>query len=343
MDEIRGNMMNKLLLCLLFLFGNSVYPENHWGSPKYIWNFGIASLCDKGLPKKPSSHFLTYPPPFKKIMYQDIQEGDIIWLRCSDVSHFTKEVLPYVNAHFAVVISHGVKSFPSECGLGNDSDLFIKNEKVLHIFAQNCDYKGDSHKVSHLPIGIDYHTLAFKYSKYWGESGASPIKQEEVLDEILSTFKPTHERLKRAFVDFQHRDTMKVNPRYNQSKENRTVIFQKLLKTGLIDFSKDKLSRSTLWKTKGQYAFSISPHGDGLDCHRTWEDLLLGCIVIVKTSALDPLYEGLPVVIINDWSEVNAENMDEWIELYGDAFENPEYREKLTNEYWFNKIKQSTL
>lgn len=101
------------------------------------------------------------------------------------------------------------------------------------------------------------------------------------------------------------------------------------------------MPRTELWKRKGEYAFSISPHGNGLDCHRTWEDLVLGCIVIVKTSSLDPLYEGLPVVIVKDWSEVTKENLKKWLALYHDASENPAYRKKLTNAYWLRKIREA--
>lgn len=116
------------------------------------------------------------------------------------------------------------------------------------------------------------------------------------------------------------------------------MIFHRLLTKGVIDYS-SWMSRSSLWKTKGQYAFSISPHGNGLDCHRTWEDLILGCIVIVKTSPLDSLYEGLPVVIVRDWEEINEENLNIWFEQYKDAFTNPVYRSKLTHNYWLDQIR----
>jgi len=53
------------------------------------------------------------------------------------------------------------------------------------------------------------------------------------------------------------------------------------------EFLNTRLQRHDLWKKKTTYAFSVSPHGNGLDCYRTWEDLVLGCIVIVKTSVLD--------------------------------------------------------
>lgn len=54
----------------------------------------------------------------------------------------------------------------------------------------------------------------------------------------------------------------------------------------------------------GKHRFILSPRGNGLDAHRTWEALLVGAIPIVISSALNPLYEALPVLIVRDWAEV---------------------------------------
>jgi hypothetical protein len=80
-----------------------------------------------------------------------------------------------------------------------------------------------------------------------------------------------------------------------------------------------------------KYAFVLSPQGNGLDCHRTWEALCLGCIPIVKTSGLDPLFADLPVWIVKDWSEVTLDNMKQVIEDYKSKTFN---YEKLTLNYW---------
>jgi len=100
------------------------------------------------------------------------------------------------------------------------------------------------------------------------------------------------------------------------------------------------LSQFQNWKEKGKFAFCISPHGCGLDCFRTWESLLLGNIVIVKSSPLDPLYKELPVVIVNDWNDITRKNLDRWAKQYGDALTNSNYRKKLTTRYWIQKIKK---
>ena len=70
--------------------------------------------------------------------------------------------------------------------------------------------------------------------------------------------------------------------------------------------------------------FVVSPPGNGLDSHSTWEALLVGCIPIVASSALDPVYEDLPVWKVNDWRDVTddaVKKMEE--ELLGKAFSTP--------------------
>ncbi len=319
----------------------SLFPSiNIWQKTNFIWNFGIIASSKVGLDKLPIHYFST-SPTFNKGAYQNIKKGDIVWVKCEFFHLFCKQVLPYIDNEFAIVIGDGDESFPSQSGCSPEEiEAVLTNKNIIHIFAQNYDYSGPSTKISPLPIGIDFHTIAYKsVHGGWGEVG-TPQQQENDLKCILSTFKPTYLRKKRAFVDFQLADSILHgnNQRYLQLGETRTSIFQRLLQTGLIDHG-GRMRRSELWKTKGQYVFSVSPHGNGLDCHRTWEDLALGCIVIVKTSSLDPLYEGLPVVIVKDWGEITEDNMTKWLNQYGDAFTNPSYREKLTNAYWLNKIK----
>ena len=57
------------------------------------------------------------------------------------------------------------------------------------------------------------------------------------------------------------------------------------------------------WEMQSQ--FVLSPLGAGFDCHRTWEALLLGCIPIVKAAKINDLFEGLPVITVHDWNEIN--------------------------------------
>jgi hypothetical protein len=89
------------------------------------------------------------------------------------------------------------------------------------------------------------------------------------------------------------------------------------LKYDTIDYLTNRIPREQIWKEYTNYAFVISTHGNGLDCHRTWEILLLGSIVITKTSSIDHLFQNLPVVIVKDWEELNdITNLKKWYDTY---------------------------
>lgn len=327
--------MNRFLVLFLFIFfGEAVsgFAKHRsaleWEATKWVWNGAIMGLCDRGVDRDPVAFYkredaATFDPAY----YSNIRKGDIVWLQCRFVKDFVQQILPYTDHPFVLVISGSDDSFPSCCGLSEDQwHIFFNHEHIIHIFAQNCDLACPHPKVSLIPIGLDFHTIGYKNPEGgWGERG-SPLQQENFLNALIQTLPPIWQRKSKAFVDFHHCGSM-----------FRTQLFQQLEPSGCFDHM-HWVRRSELWRTKGQYAFSISPHGNGLDCHRTWEDLVLGCIVIVKTSTLDPLYEGLPVIIIHDWTEITLENMERWKKQYQDILVNSSYREKLTHQYWMNKI-----
>jgi hypothetical protein len=81
-----------------------------------------------------------------------------------------------------------------------------------------------------------------------------------------------------------------------------------------------------------KYKYVISPMGQGMDCHRTWEAIILGCIPIVKTSPLDTLFNGLPILIVKNWSDITQDLLDSYTPDYSNI-------DKITFEYWKNKLK----
>jgi hypothetical protein len=308
-------MTQKMVECII---GNE-----GWESTQLVWNFGLITSCDVGFPENPRRYFEDEAPIFEPERYESIKSGDIIWVQPHQMSAFYEMVFPRIQVPFVLVISDGDASFPSDSLKPNQFEGLLASEYLVHIFAQNCDYQGRSKKISPIPIGIDFHTVAYSYksaTRGWGMIG-SPKQQEANLLKQLQEAPPTSQRKLRAFVDFQHTDSIMKSSfmRGLQFGEDRTSIFIKLAIAGVVDYDQ-WMKRGDLWKTKRNYAFSISPHGNGLDCHRTWEDLALGCIVIVKSSPLDPMYEGLPVVIIQDWKEITEENYQKWIIEYGIDF-----------------------
>jgi hypothetical protein len=59
-------------------------------------------------------------------------------------------------------------------------------------------------------------------------------------------------------------------------------------------------------RTLSEYKFVLSPPGNGLDTHRTWEAMYLGVVPIVKDSSAMRYFQGLglPLWIVTSWDEV---------------------------------------
>ena len=341
-------MMQRLKYLTLILGfvvkGFAVDGASGWELTEYVWNWGIVTTADIGPGKDPIQYFDKDIYYFDPSSYQ-VKSGDIVWVKTSNFPQFYETVVPTISQPCVLIVSIGDGSFPTNCLIEPALSYLLSNPNIVHIFAQNYDYNGDSGKVTPIPIGVDFHTIAYAapLTGVWGEIG-SAHDQEAVLKQVLSGLHPTNVRKKRAYVDFHLNDTTQgLHRRDLQFGETRAMIFSRLCQTGLIDYREDRIRRSDLWRIKGEYAFSICPYGNGVDTHRVWEDLILGCIPIVKSSPLNSLYQGLPVVIVNDWSELTEANLERWYEQYGDAFTNPSYREKLTNCYWIEKIRSAAL
>ena len=97
---------------------------------------------------------------------------------------------------------------------------------------------------------------------------------------------------------------------------------------------KKRCPRNETWKNITNYKFIVSPHGNGLDCHRTYEAMFLGSIPIVKTSPLDVIYKDMPIIILKDWNEIN---IDKIVEQSKQTI--LKSKEKFYLKYWTNLIR----
>ena len=90
-----------------------------------------------------------------------------------------------------------------------------------------------------------------------------------------------------------------------------------------------------IYERNRAYPFWLSPRGNGIDCHRTWEALYLDIIPVVWNSSLNVLYEHLPVLIINDHNELNEAF------LYEKLRDISTRKLSSTNEYKYEKLRHA--
>ena len=85
------------------------------------------------------------------------------------------------------------------------------------------------------------------------------------------------------------------------------------------------------------YSFVLSPFGNGYDCHRTWEALCLGAIPIVRAKQFKHLFADLPVLNVDEWSDVTPELLQETIRQFKHIYKNFNF-DKLTLKYWTDQM-----
>lgn len=85
-----------------------------------------------------------------------------------------------------------------------------------------------------------------------------------------------------------------------------------------------------------RWRYCVSPPGNGLDCHRTWEALYLGVIPIVSAS-MPKLLDGLPHLVITDFERLTLEELETARESMPPA----SGLARLTQSYWRDAIESA--
>lgn len=191
----------------------------------------------------------------------------------------------------------------------------VNNNYIKYWYTQNYDGTVKHPKLKPYPIGLDLHTPK--------PGLMSPIKRINTLLKIRNQVK---NKVNKVFCDVHLSENTKFN---NERKRVRNILKNK----NYVDFLNTRVSQEKIWENYSSYDYTISTHGNGLDCHRTWEIILLGGIVITKTSSLDPLFRNLPVVIVKDWDECTYENLSLWKHKFKDIMNDKHILKFFTYEH----------
>lgn len=240
---------------------------------------------------------------------------------CTDaLPHFCIEVLPKINWKFNLVSGDSDTAVSPEI----QGDAFFSIISSPHLnswFAQNKKVSFD--RLFSLPIGLDFHTL-------WSDPlafGGGPLLPSSQESQLRSAF---------GNSPFLGDRTLKMycNWHFQLNRGNRLGCLN-MVDKNLCHFEEQPCNRYQTWINQSHYAFVLSPEGGGMDCHRTWEALTLGCIPIVKRSAFSDLFQNLPVLIVDDWSDIDLEMLINFHALHQDTHLNIQ---ELTMHHWAGKV-----
>ncbi len=228
---------------------------------------------------------------------EQIQRGDTIFVEYQLLKQFQE--IAHEIQHPFILITPNVENYSDGPLPGNFTKL-LEYKKLAAWFMQNIDCQATERLIP-IPIGLS--------NTFWT---SGPLKAQPRDRDIL------------AYVNFN----IDTNPKQREPC--------------LDYFSKMPWAEHSVPKTFEEYlvdlsrsSFVVSPPGSGLDCHRTWEALYMGCYPIVLHSTLNPLYEGLPVVVVRAWEEATEELLRKKM---GEFKKGDWNFSKIYIPYWFEKV-----
>lgn len=288
----------------------------------FVHSEGVREACDFVVdfgtnvrsPRRPAA-----PPDRLAAAIGALGPGATVHVKAELVDAFVAHLLPALR-HPIVLVS-------------GDSDIspvarhraLLDDPRIAHWFAQNCDIADRHPRLTRLPIGLDnpvYNALekrlGFALTMLLGRTPFDPtvsrndIGDQAALQRVRAELPPPAARPLRALCTF-HQNQKLVAPDVSGLPE-RALACRALADCAFCDFIPRRLRQLDCWRLHGAYAFEVSPRGNGLDCFRTWEALLLGTIPIVRRSTLDPLFddEDLPVARVDSWEEITPEALARW-------------------------------
>jgi len=247
------------------------------------------------------------------------QMGNSIYVCYEGLPNFIKNFLPNIHLNFTLVTGdsdHNLSMYKEEV------DLILGHPNLINWFVQN---KGMEHpKLKAMPIGLDFHTVWEKKGN-WGLRAVSPLAQERLLINNLNDSPQQDKKLGAYYCNWL------TNGMYGDRQE----CFDKIEKEFCFMENLPR-ARKYMLQRQAEFFFTVSPSGFGYDCHRTYEALVLGSVPIVKrNSFISDIFNGMPIIQVEDWSEVNGKNMDKFLgEILNQKFNfNP-----LFLQHWVAKI-----
>jgi hypothetical protein len=295
-------------------------------------------------------HVTMYFPPLEIARIIAIYSRFVILVQQTKhaVGIFQRDIQPLIraaNKPYVIVSCMDDATFPEE--VVEDSFYAAAAPLLRHWFAINCSARppswggGGVSTVTPIPYGIDYWTLTAR--TMWTNT---PMSSAHTQDRHLS-------RLRYSAIHFSKRAAtapprIYINFQFNMDGNGNSerLLAYNLIPRDLMSIQETPVNRYDTWGAYTQHVFVASPRGNGLDTIRTWEALMLGCIVIVRRipeegereCVIEELYQDLPVVIIDQWSDITRDFLDRTLSEYAQRT----FRyDKLGTSYWIERFEAS--
>lgn len=288
---------------------------------------GLAARCDWVVLSDPGEHD---PPAVLRKNAAGSPRTVFLSLRApfAALACFHNEVLPRIRTDFVLV------SGSEDVTLPNQRDrrwrrfdereqaminAILAHPRLRHWFIENRDEVLP--RTSSLPLGYVF------------------MRGESDLVEVPPLASPFAERPLRVFCAHRERAGAQWDTRRRVSALCRREW------SGVVDLFEEELPSEQFRQALRRYPFALCVQGGGLDpSPKAWLALVEGTIPIIRSSALDDAYAGLPVAIVDDWraAALGPERLADWRARLSPWFDQPALRaevlRKLTLDYWWEQV-----
>ena len=240
----------------------------------------------------------------------EIRDGAVVYIQSDLQDRFFAEVFPRISRRIVLVTAC------VDVGSPGPHRERLNDRRILRWFGENCDLETAHPKYEPIPLGFTGPLL--------------PHGDQGVLLRLHRRMPPVADKPLVAHGSFH----------LTLSHPERRQVWKTVRDLPGVFLQPHRIPTELLWIRHANHAFEISPRGNGRDCHRTWEALMLRTIPIVMTSPLDPVYAGFPVVIVEDWREITPASMARWRDERQDGFNASMFR-RLTIDYWAERIRKA--
>jgi len=217
---------------------------------------------------------------------QNFERDDIVFLNLDKFIDFIRILYNNHPRNKFILITHN-----SDQPFTDRHYEMIQNS-VSKVYAINCTCTNPNVKT--IPIGFRYEPLI----PFRGQQ----MKTTDIIQKIPNIINEKPILLYMNFV-------------IATNKEKRTECFNNFAKEQWVT-KEEIVSLEDFYMSILKSKYTLSPQGNGIDCHRIYESIYFNSIPILKTTPMDNYYRRLPVIIVEDWSEVTEAFLTENYENY---------------------------
>jgi hypothetical protein len=235
----------------------------------------------------------------------EVKENDIVFIGGGRSREFLNEINPKIKVNYTLV-SHNSDE------LIDESYLSLLTANIQRWYSYNVAIKDE--RIVPIPLGLE--------NKHYFVSGNTYIIEKNIKRSLP----------KENVIFYGY--SIQTRPKERTAAYN--YITNHALARPLSGWQEFGLYLPEVARCK----FAQSPRGSSIEGHRTWEAMYIGTIPIVLSNVMTDYFKSLsaPIMVINEWEELNSLNENTADALYCDIM-NASEKQVFTMNYWVDKIR----